>query len=69
MFAEMAHEDAARSLEGALLDAINGSYWSDARSAIKGYAKQVIYPIYLKHCDQAYCTNLPNPEIKKIFEN
>ncbi len=65
---EATNEEAALNLEKALFEAANGRYWSDARSAIKGYAKKEIYPLYLKHCAQAYASGLPNPEIIKLYE-
>ena len=68
MLSEHVNEDFARKLEKLLLSASKDSKWSDVRSAVKGFAKSEIYPQYLKHSDKADCKDLPNPEIKKLFE-
>jgi len=55
----------AKKLEDIILNAINGSDWSDVRSAARGFAKKELYQWYLDECDEAFMT--PNSEIKKVF--
>lgn len=58
----------ASQLEEILLDAVEGPYWSDARSAIKGFCKKKIWPLYLSSCEDSYGLNDVNPKLKEIFD-
>ena len=59
--AECAAEN-AMLLERILLDAAQGLWWSDVRSAVKGFSKEKLYQWYLRECGK------PNPFIVKTFE-
>jgi hypothetical protein len=54
--------ETAMLLERILLDATQGLWWSDVRSAVKGFSKEKLYHWYLSVCGK------PNPFIVKAFE-
>jgi hypothetical protein len=67
MFSEIAAENTAKELEKVLLDAINGNYWSEHRSPIKGFCKKHIWPLYVAAVDDSYTLSI-NKELKEIFD-
>jgi hypothetical protein len=59
---EEASTEVTQILERILLDAANGLWWSDVRSAVKGFSKEKLYRWYLSECK-----GTPNPFIVKTF--
>lgn len=58
---------AADQLEKVLLEAATDSQWSDCRSAVMGFARKTIYPLYKVNVDDSYGLVKINPEIEKIY--
>jgi hypothetical protein len=56
----------AKKLEAILLEAINGSTWSDVRSSIRAFSKYELYNWYLEECSNGHVE--PNQEIVMNFE-
>lgn len=54
--------ETSQILERLILDAMNGSDWSDIRSAVSAFARRKLLPWYLSECK-----GKPNPFILKNF--
>jgi len=51
---EILHGNFADDLADAMISAAEDSQFGDCRSCVKGFAKQILYPLYLAHKEDSY---------------
>jgi len=67
MLSEAVHGDYAESLHKILHEAAFDPKWSSCRSAIKGFARETILPLYKSALEDSYSVGKPS-EILKEYE-
>jgi len=65
---EFLHGEFAKDLEKVLISAASNPKWGDIRSAVKGFARDEIYPLYKQCVDSSEGEVELNKELVKIYE-